>query len=254
MGRRPAGTKPPRGLGGSWRLPREPLCLTCLGLATPLSSLPGCCVCPLSSGPTEAPALESYHPTLLGDASLSPGTPRTSQRPQPVLSRCPCWAHHSRLQGWPWRPLCPSPELEELSEHRSCERPSVGPAALLWSPCSEAARPALPCWAQGARACQGRLRQLGSHWAPAGDGWPPPWCCLRAPLHPLPGASSQPRHQTLPTRTSGPPPLPVPSHDPASRPSGLLLGSGRMWQRQDHRSQLRVAGGCGIPVLSRKQP
>lgn len=156
------------------------------------------------------------------------------------------------VQCRPLRP--PSPELEELSKHRSCERPSVGPAALLWSPCSEAARPALPCWAQGARACQGRLRQLGSHWAPAGDGWPPPWCCLRAPLHPLPGASSQPRHQTLPTRTSGPPPLPVPSHDPASRPSGLLLGSGRMWQRQDHRSQLRVAGGCGIPVLSRKQP
>lgn len=133
-------------------------------------------------------------------------------------------------KGPPWAPLL------------SCGAHAVRPRG---QPCLAGRREHVPV-----RAASGSW----AHWAPAGDGWPPPWCCLRAPLHPLPGASSQPRHQTLPTRTSGPPPLPVPSHDPASRPSGLLLGSGRMWQRQDHRSQLRVAGGCGIPVLSRKQP
>lgn len=131
---------------------------------------------------------------------LSPGTPRTSQRPQPVLSRCPCWAHHSCLQGWPWG-LCvqcrprrpPSPELEELSEHRSCERPSVGPAALLWSPCSEAARPA--CLAGHREHVP--VRAASGSWAHTGP--------LQVTGGPLPGAACGP----LCTLCLGPPPSPA---------------------------------------------
>lgn len=83
--------------------------------------------------------------------------------------------------------------VDPVGHHpQSCERPSVGPAALLWSPCSEAARPA--CLA-GRREHVPVRAASGSwaHWAPAGDGGP------------LPGAACGP----LCTLCPGPPPSPA---------------------------------------------
>lgn len=186
MGRRSAGGKATSGLRRLLAAPTGASVPDVLGPGHP-SLRPPRVLCPLSSGPTEATALERYHPTLSGDASLV-------ARDAPHLTQAAACRRACPLPGGPTVPVCrdgyaslylqsrplqpPSPEPEEPSKIQSCEKPSVAPTALLGSPHSEATRPALPCSTQGACARQGHLRQLGSHWAPAGDGWHPPRCCL----------------------------------------------------------------------------
>lgn len=192
MGRRPAGTKPPRGLGGSWRVPREPLCLTCLGLATPLSSLPGCCVCPLSSGPTEAPALESYHPTLLGDASLvtrdTPHLAEAAACPLPLSLLGPPFLFAGMAVG----PLCPV-STPSATIPRAAKGP---PWAPLLSCGAHAVRPrGQPCLA--GRREHVPVRAASGSWAHTGP--------LQVTGGPLPGAACGP----LCTLCPGPPPSPA---------------------------------------------
>lgn len=213
------GAKPPRGFGGSWKLPREPLCPTCLGLATPPSGLP-CALDP------------QRPPPLRATIRLCPETVSLVTRDTPHLTEatacrraCPC----------PLSPLGPPFPFAGMAETASaCSLDPSGhhPQSKYKAAKSPPWPPRLPRGAHavrprgrapGARACQGRRRQLGSHWAPARDSWCPPWRCLPT------GPSAPPPQALLPAPTSNatrlwPTALPV-RHHPASRPSRLLLGA-----------------------------